>query len=86
VPTIADTVPGYELSAWFGAGLTGAPPEIIQKLNQEINMRLANRGSRHGLISLAPSRPMTLAEFGKLVADETGKWAKVVKFFGAKAD
>ena len=37
VPTIADTVPGYELSAWFGAGPTGAPPEIIQKLNQEIN-------------------------------------------------
>jgi tripartite-type tricarboxylate transporter receptor subunit TctC len=41
VPTIADTVPGYELSAWFGAGPTGAPPEIIQKLNQEINTGLA---------------------------------------------
>jgi tripartite-type tricarboxylate transporter receptor subunit TctC len=87
VPTIADTVPGYELSAWFGAGPTGAPPEIIQKLNQEINTGLAEPRIKARFDKLgAEPMPMTVAEFGKFVADETVKWTKVVKFSGAKAD
>jgi tripartite-type tricarboxylate transporter receptor subunit TctC len=57
VPTIADTVPGYELSAWFGVGTpTGTPPEINQKLNGEINTGLAGPRIKARLPSLAPSR------------------------------
>jgi tripartite-type tricarboxylate transporter receptor subunit TctC len=88
VPTIAETVPGYELSAWFGAGTpTGTPSEIIQKLNQEINAGLAETRIRARFAELsAEPMPMTIAEFRKFVADETERWAKVVKFSGAKAD
>jgi tripartite-type tricarboxylate transporter receptor subunit TctC len=76
VPTTADTVPG-----------SGTPPEIIQKLNQEINTGLAEPRIKARFDELgAEPMPMTVAEFGKFVADETGKWAKVVKFSGAKAD
>jgi Tripartite tricarboxylate transporter family receptor len=57
VPTIAETVPGYELSAWFGAGTpTGTPSEIIEKLNQESTQAWRKRRSRRGLPSLAPSQ------------------------------
>jgi tripartite-type tricarboxylate transporter receptor subunit TctC len=88
VPTIAETVPGYELSAWFGAGTpTGTPSEIIQKLNEEINAGLAETRIRARFAELgAEPMPMTVAEFRKFVADETERWAKVVKFSGAKAD
>ena len=66
---------------------TGTPPEIIQKLNQEINTGLAEPRIKARFDELgAEPMPMTVAEFGKFVADETGKWAKVVKFSGAKAD
>ena len=88
VPTIADTVPGYELTAWFGVGApTGTPPEIIEKLNREINAGLADPRikARFAEFSAEPM-PMTVAEFRKFVADETEKWAKVVKFSGAKAE
>jgi tripartite-type tricarboxylate transporter receptor subunit TctC len=88
VPTIADTVPGYELTAWFGVGApTGTPPEIIEKLNWEINAGLADPRikARFAEFSAEPM-PMTVAEFRKFVADETEKWAKVVKFSGAKAE
>jgi tripartite-type tricarboxylate transporter receptor subunit TctC len=88
VPTIAETVPGYELSAWFGAGTpTGTPSEIIQKLNQEINAGLAEARIKARFAELgAEPMAMTVAEFRKFVADETERWAKVVKFSGAKAD
>ena len=88
VPTIADTVPGYELNAWFGVGTpTGTPPEIIETLNQEINAGLAEARIRARFAELgAEPMPMTLAEFRKFVAEETERWAKVVKFSGAKAD
>jgi tripartite-type tricarboxylate transporter receptor subunit TctC len=88
VPTIAETVPGYELNAWFGAATpTGTPSEMIQKLNQEINAGLAEMRIRARFAELgAEPMPMTVAEFRKFVADETERWAKVVKFSGAKAD
>ena len=88
VPTIADTVPGYELSAWFGVGTpTGTPAEIIEKLNLEINAGLADPRitARFAELSAEPM-PMTVAQFRKFVVDETEKWAKVVKFSGAKAE
>jgi tripartite-type tricarboxylate transporter receptor subunit TctC len=88
VPTVADTVPGYEASAWFGAGVPkGTPPEIIEKLNKELNAGLADPRIRARLVDmggmLLPGRP---ADFGKIIAEETEKWAKVVKFSGAKPD
>jgi tripartite-type tricarboxylate transporter receptor subunit TctC len=88
VPTIADTVPGYELSAWFGVGTpTGTPAEIIEKLNLEINAGLADPRitARFAELSAEPM-PMTVAQFRKFVVDETKKWAEVVKFSGAKAE
>jgi tripartite-type tricarboxylate transporter receptor subunit TctC len=88
VPTIADTVPGYELTAWFGIGAPrDTPPEIVEKLNREITAALADARikARFAELSAVPM-PMTVPEFRKFVVDETEKWAKVVKFSGAKVD
>ena len=88
VPTIGDFVPGYEASAWYGVGAPrGTPAEIIDKLNHEINLGLADpkimaRFSDLGFTALSGSS----ADFGNLVALETEKWAKVVTLSGAKAE
>jgi tripartite-type tricarboxylate transporter receptor subunit TctC len=84
VPTVAETVPGYEASAFYGMGVPkGTPPEIIDKLNKEINAGLADPKIKARLAEmggmLIPGAP---ADFGKLVADETDKWAKVIKTGG----
>jgi len=88
LPTVADFVPGYEASAWYGiAAPRGTPDEIVNRLNQEINAILADPKARARFADLGASLlPGSPADFGKLVADETEKWAKVVKFSGAKAD
>ena len=88
VPTIAETVPGYEASVWYGmAAPKGTPPEVIDKLNLAVNTILADAKVQARLGELGgESMPMTPDGFGKLVADETEKWAKVVKFAGAKVD
>ena len=88
LPTVADFVPGYEASAWYGVGVPrGTPDEIIDRLNREINAILADRKSKARLAELGASVIMgSPADFGKLVAEETEKWAKVVKFSGAKPD
>jgi tripartite-type tricarboxylate transporter receptor subunit TctC len=88
VPPIADTVPGYELGAWFGVGAPrDTPPAIIEKLNREINAGLADPKIKARLAELsAVPMPTTVAEFRKFIVDETEKWAKVVKFSGAKVD
>jgi tripartite-type tricarboxylate transporter receptor subunit TctC len=86
IPAMRDFVPGYETSAWLGLGAPkNTPAEIIEKLNNEINAALADpkmktRFADFGGIPLAG----TPADFGKLIADETEKWAEVVKFSGAK--
>jgi len=88
VPTVSDYVPGYEASAWYGLGVpTGTPPDVIERLNEATNAVLADpktlaRFADLGATLLAGSA----ADFGKLVADETEKWAKVVKFSGVKPD
>ncbi|MDB5921348.1 MAG: transporter [Betaproteobacteria bacterium] len=88
VPTVNDSVPGYEASAWFGMSVPkGTPPAIIQKLNREINAALADPTMKARLAELGGD-PIagSPADFWKLHAAETEKWAKVVKFAGAKID
>jgi len=88
VPAIGETVPGYEVSIWYGiAAPKGTPPAIVEKLNQAVNAVLADPKLRARLAELAGEpMPMTPAEFGKLVADETKKWAKVIKSAGIKPE
>jgi tripartite-type tricarboxylate transporter receptor subunit TctC len=88
VPTVGEFVPGYEASSWYGIGAPkGTPVEIIDTLNKAVNAGLADptlqaRFADLGATVLAGSP----ADFGRLVADETEKWRKVVKFSGAKAE
>jgi tripartite-type tricarboxylate transporter receptor subunit TctC len=88
VPTIAETVPGYEASAVFGMGAPKkTPPEIIARLNQEINAVLADPQIKQRLIELG-GEPLIGSpdDFGKVIAAETEKWGKVVNFAGLKID
>jgi tripartite-type tricarboxylate transporter receptor subunit TctC len=88
VPTIGETVPGYEVSVWFGiSGPKGVPPEIVAKLKAAVNAVLANPKLKERFHDLGGEvMPMSPAEFGKLIADETAKWAKVVKSAGLKVE
>jgi tripartite-type tricarboxylate transporter receptor subunit TctC len=88
LPTVGDFVPGYEASAWYGVGAPReTPDEIINKLNKEINTILRDPKSKARLADLGASViPGSPSDFGKLIADETDKWAKVVKFSGARPD
>ncbi len=88
VPTVAETVPGYEATAWFGIGMPrGTPAEIIEKVNVETNRALADPKVQERLAQLG-GRPIpgTPQDFGKVIAAETAKWAKVVISSGAKAE
>jgi tripartite-type tricarboxylate transporter receptor subunit TctC len=88
IPTVGEFLPGYEASNWFGIGApNGTPAEIVDKLNREINAALADPKLKARLADLG-NAPLALspADFGKLIAEETEKWGKVVKFSGAKAD
>ncbi|MFL4969481.1 MAG: Bug family tripartite tricarboxylate transporter substrate binding protein [Xanthobacteraceae bacterium] len=81
VPTVAETVPGYEASAWFGMGAPkGTPADVIDKLNKEINAALQDERVKARLAELGGILIAgTPADFGKVVAEETDKWAKVIK-------
>ena len=88
VPTVAETVPGYEASAWFGMAVPkGTPRPIIDKLNRLIKEALADPGVQAKFADLGgiliPGKP---EDFSKVVAEETEKWAKVVKATGATAE
>ncbi len=88
VPTVAETVPGYEASAWFGMGAPkGTPPDVIARLNREMNAALADPKMKARLAELGGD-PIagTPADFWKIHTYETEKWAKVVKSSGAKVD
>ena len=82
VPPLGDFVPGYETSTWYGIGAPKkTPAEIVDRLNKEINIGLADPGMTARLATLGSSAfPVSPAEFGKFIADETEKWAKVIKF------
>ena len=88
VPTVADTVPGYETGTWWGLGAPKATPgEIIEKLNRENNACLAEPKIKARFAELgATPMIMTPAEFGAFLAAETEKWAKAVIFSGASVD
>jgi tripartite-type tricarboxylate transporter receptor subunit TctC len=88
LPTVADFVPGYEASQWYGVGAPrSTPAAIIDKLNTEINAALADSKMKARLADIGGEvLPGSAADFGKLIADETEKWAKVVKFAGIKAE
>jgi len=82
VPTVAEFLPGYEATAWFGIGAPkAASTEIVEKLNKAINAGLADPQFKARLVGLGGMpAPMSAAEFGSFIAAETKKWAKVVKF------
>jgi tripartite-type tricarboxylate transporter receptor subunit TctC len=88
IPTVGEFVPGYEASTWYGLGAPKkTPAEIVEKLNKEIGAALADPRMKPRLAELGGT-PLTLSprDFEKLIADETEKWGKVVKFAGIKAE
>ena len=88
LPTVGETVPGYEATAWFGIGMPkGTPREIIDKVNAEVNRALADPKMRERLAELGgKSIAGTPEDFGKIIAAETAKWEKVVTSSGAKVE
>jgi tripartite-type tricarboxylate transporter receptor subunit TctC len=88
LPTVSEFVPGFEVSQWYGVGVPkSAPAEIIGKLNKEINAGLADPKLKARLADLGGTVLVgSPADFGKLVADETEKWGKVVRAANIKAD
>jgi tripartite-type tricarboxylate transporter receptor subunit TctC len=88
IPTISDFMPGYEASGWNGVGAPKkCPPEIIATLNAEINAVLADPTMKAQLADLGGTPlPVSPAEFGKIIAEDTDRWAKVVTFAGIKPE
>jgi tripartite-type tricarboxylate transporter receptor subunit TctC len=88
ISTVADFVPGYEASAWYGIGAPkSTPTEIINKLNTTVNAILNDPAVKKRFTDMgATLLPGSAAEFAKYIADETEKWGKVVKFSGAKPE
>jgi tripartite-type tricarboxylate transporter receptor subunit TctC len=88
VPTIGETVPGYEASTWNGVAVPrGTPQDIIEKLNREINTGLADPRIKARIADLGSvSMPLSPPEFSKLLADDTEKWAKVIRAANIKAE
>jgi tripartite-type tricarboxylate transporter receptor subunit TctC len=88
LPTVGDTVPGYEATAWFGIGMPkGTPRDIIEKVNAEVNRALADPAMLAKFAELG-GKPIagTPDDFGKVIAMETAKWEKVVISSGAKVE
>ena len=88
LPTVAESLPGYEATGWQGVGTPKATPaEIIEKLNKEIVAGLADARMQARLTDLGGSAlALSATEFGKLIAEDTDKWAKVIKFANIKAE
>ena len=88
VPTVGEFVPGYEASAWSGVGAPkDTPAEIVEKLNKEINAGLADPKIKARLADLGGTLLVgSPADFGKLIADETEKWGKVIRAANIKTD
>ena len=88
LPTLNEYLPGYEASSWNGlTAPKNTPPEIIEKLNREINAAMADPKIKSRIVDLGgPPIIGSPADFGKIIAEDTAKWAKVIKFSGAKAE
>jgi tripartite-type tricarboxylate transporter receptor subunit TctC len=88
IPAMAEFLPGYEANGWYGVVVRrGTPSEIVGKLNKEINAALADAVIRQRLLDLGCAVfAGSPADFGKFIADETEKWAKVIKVAGIKAE
>jgi len=88
LPTVAETVPGYEASAWFGMGVkAGTAPDIIATLNKLIEEALADPKMQQKIADLGgTTMGGTPEDFGKIVVSETAKWKKVVEFAGASVE
>jgi tripartite-type tricarboxylate transporter receptor subunit TctC len=87
VPTVSEFVPGYEASFWFGIGAPKATPaEIVEQLNKEVNAALADPKMKARLADLGVALQGSPAEFGKLIADDTEKWGKVIRAANIKAE
>ena len=81
LPTVGEFVPSYETSAWYGVGAPkGTPTEVIDRIHKEISAGLGDPKMKARFADLGGApMPMTPTEFGKLIADETAKWAKVIR-------
>ena len=88
LPTVSEFLPGFEVGSWYGIGAPkGTPAEIVDKLNKEINAVLADPKMKARIADLSSvPLPMTPADFGKLIADETEKWGKVIRTANIKAE
>ena len=88
LPTVSEFLPGYEASAWSGVGAPrNTPAKIIDTLNKEINAALADPNMKARIADLGGTvLTGSPTDFGKLVADEIEKWAKVIKFAGIKPE
>jgi len=87
VPTVGEFVPGYEASSWEGVGAPANTPEIIERLNKEINAGLADSKLKARLTELSNAPiPMSVADFRKFIADETEKWGKVIRAANIKPE
>ena len=88
IPTVAESVPGYEASVWYGVvAPKGTSPAIVATLNKAVNAALADpKFSARFAESGGLPMPMSSSELGKLIADETDKWRKVVEFAGVSVD
>jgi tripartite-type tricarboxylate transporter receptor subunit TctC len=85
---VGEFLPGYEASFWYGIGAPkNTPAEIVAKLNTEVNAALADPNMKARLVDLGGTvLAGSPADFSKFIADETEKWAKVIKFAGIKAE
>jgi tripartite-type tricarboxylate transporter receptor subunit TctC len=88
IPTVGEFLPGYEASGWNGIGAPrGTPADIIERLNREINAGLAQPAIKARFDDLgAPLLPLSPAEFGKLIAEDTEKWGKVIRAANIKPE
>jgi tripartite-type tricarboxylate transporter receptor subunit TctC len=88
VPSVSEFLPGFDASVYYGIGAPkNTPAEIVERLNKEINAGIADPQLKARLIELGGMPlPGSPAEFGKFIANETEKWAKVIKFANIKAE